>query len=446
MPLDLSPECRKRLREALTVALPMIGIRSGIFPDWRSGEKLAAAERALPQNGKLHDRLIEYLDERPLTEFILGTLGRELWERDKYQGDEQSTLAEIEGYHDAEVLAVRLLDQFESLPWEYQITVPLPDSLVELLRPAESAVELSPSIRLVRATEEFAKEFSLAAAGESLNRRLAGGPSLMNVLARPTPKWTDGAVCVQIAAEGFIDQFGTSGTSNTAGRLLRSLLGMGLATHLLDSNLTVSATPQKSFAYVHRRKSDGAWHAMTRYDLDDSVSRGIANLKVRDLEGILEREHKPGSVSGQLSDISAAFRAGRRAEPTILAAQWLFDSYARQHPLLSFVQSMVVLEIILGDKSVSDEIGIGELISNRFAYLVGTTHDERTNLIADFKKIYQVRSQIVHSGKHTLTFSERALSWRLKWMCHRAIGKEIELLKAGINKQLPLDIGSLKPG
>jgi hypothetical protein len=57
---------------------------------------------------------------------------------------------------------------------------------------------------------------------------------------------------------------------------------------------------------------------------------------------------------------------------------------------------------------------------------VGTTHQARSELLLQFKKIYGVRSQIVHSGKHKLTSEERELCISLEWMCRRAISKEME--------------------
>jgi hypothetical protein len=437
MPLNLNQECHARLHEVLKAALPTITINNGMFPNRSSIDRLIEAERVLPQTGKLRDRLVEYVDDFPFTEFILDMLGEELWHLDKYRPDTNPKLTEIQGYNDADAVAARLLGQFESLPWQYRLTVKLPDALGELLHTAETAATLSPSIWIVRATEEFAHQFPLETTSDQLNQRLAGEVTLLNFLSKEKakPKWDHGSVYFQIAAEGFIGQYGASATSSYAERHLRSLFGMGLATRLLDFKHTYSSIPPKTFVYLHRRSDDGTWEPRTRYELNDAVSRCIANLRLHDLGGPLLAQHMPRWVSARLSDISAAFRSGERSEPTILAAQWLFDSYAGHDPLLSFVQSMVVLEIVLGDKAVSDEIGIGELISNRFAYLVGTTHEERTDLIAEFKKIYKVRSQIVHSGKHSLNLDERALFQRLRWMCRRAIDKEIDLLKAGLSKE-----------
>lgn len=94
------------------------------------------------------------------------------------------------------------------------------------------------------------------------------------------------------------------------------------------------------------------------------------------------------------------------------------------------VQTMVVLEILLGEKDRSNELGLGELLRNRCAYLIGKTRDERSKILEEFNSIYAVRSHIVHRGKSRLTPDERVLFHRLRWMCRRVIQEELNLLKA----------------
>ena len=90
---------------------------------------------------------------------------------------------------------------------------------------------------------------------------------------------------------------------------------------------------------------------------------------------------------------------------------------------------MVALEILLGDKATSDVIGLGELLRNRCAYLIGVTHDQRQDILDGFKEIYDIRSKIIHRGKSRLTMDERTLFRKLQWICRRVIQEEIELLK-----------------
>ena len=124
------------------------------------------------------------------------------------------------------------------------------------------------------------------------------------------------------------------------------------------------------------------------------------------------------------------FSGGSKSELIVLASQWLFDSYTGSDELLNYVQAMVVLEILLGDKAVSDEIGLGRLLGNRCAYLIGTTYEQRADLLRRFNNIYAVRSEIIHRGKHRLNAKELGLFHDLHWMCRRVIQREVDLLKA----------------
>jgi len=431
MPLNIHAKCRKRLHETIAQALPSIEAKNGMFIERRSTAKLVEADLVLPQTGKLRNRLVEYIDEFPLTDFVTETIGQELFELNRHLPDQTIALVDIPEYADAPATADRLLDDFESLPWTYQVSVPLPEALTDMLHPDRELLALSPSIRIVRPTTAFVEEYPL----EHPNSKRTMGP-LASVLMTPE-QWNSERLYIQIAGEGFVGQYGGSGTAHTIERTLRAFCGLAIATRLFKVEYTYSPIPWKTSVYVHRKSTDDKWLPTTRYQLNDAISRGLAGLKLHDLEGRLDTELKRNDwVYHRLQVIAEVFRSGPRADQIILASQWLFDSYSGQDLLLSFVQSMIVLEIVLGDKSISDEIGIGELISNRFAYLIGTTHEERVQLLVDFKEIYKVRSQIVHSGKHKLSLAERALFSRLSWMCRRLIDKEVNLLRAGTAVQM----------
>jgi hypothetical protein len=437
MPLNLHANCRTRLRELLIDALPDIKAKNGMFIERLTAARLILADAILPRTGQFRERLLEYIGDFPLADFVIEVLGQELWELDRYLFDQTPNIPDIPEYADVPATADRLLTDFESLPWSYRVTIPLPEALDGLLPPGYDSLDLSPSVRLVRATGEFISEFPLTHSNGQRTRRM-GGTSLGLLGLLSDPKWETDRMYLQISTDGFINQYGTSATAHTALRLLRSFCGLGIATRLFKYEYAYSATPFKSSPYVHRKSSDGIWSPATRFDLDESISHGLSGLKLHDLNGKLDTDDLQYAWRlHQLQRLASVFRAGNSGEQIKLASQWLFDGHAGHDQLLSFVQSMVVMEILLGDKSISDEIGIGALISNRFAYLIGSTHEERAELLADFKQIYKVRSQIVHSGKHKLSAEENSLYMRLRWMCHRIIDKEVELLKASLEKQVP---------
>lgn len=97
--------------------------------------------------------------------------------------------------------------------------------------------------------------------------------------------------------------------------------------------------------------------------------------------------------------------------------------------MLSFVQATITLEILLGDKSESDKVGLGSLLKNRCAYLLGKTSEERNIILSEFEEIYDIRSKIVHRGHPKLTNYERGLLHKVRNLAKRVIIKELELLQ-----------------
>lgn len=433
MPLKLHASCQERMRESLAKALPMVRTKNQTFIDPETIDGILDAQSALPSNGAVRDRMVRLFDEHPLMEFILGELRLDLDNRFDYLRDGHPSLSELPGYEDAEATAERLVAEFESLPWEYRISVRLPDALTDILPPTIDEKILAPFLRIVRLTDHFRSEFPLVTESKGRNERMRGN-SLLTI--GDLPDWGDPpALYVQATSEGYIGSYGGTVAAHSAERHIRAFLGMGLAAGILESGHLPYPSPPPIRAYVHRRMPDGKWQPITRYDLDDAISKGFGRLRMNDLSGFLEPQHHPHWVGFQLLNISAAYAAGARAEQTLAAASWHFDSHTGGDSLLAFVQSMVVLEIVFGDKAISTEVGIGELIASRLAYLVGSTHDERENLMRDFRKIYQIRSQIVHAGKPRLGHGDRHLFNRLQRMGGKAIYKEITLLKSAMDKE-----------
>ncbi len=83
-------------------------------------------------------------------------------------------------------------------------------------------------------------------------------------------------------------------------------------------------------------------------------------------------EHRPKWALKDLTDIGAVMTRHVEDDRLLRAAQWLFDSYAATNPLLAFVQATTSLEILLGDKTLSDLVGLGALLGNRCAFLTAS--------------------------------------------------------------------------
>jgi hypothetical protein len=232
MPLDLHRAGRQRLVEALAEGLPKVTTAHGMFLEHSSCfEGLLPAEEVMPTGGKLKARMVAYVDDFPVMDFIMGTLALELRERDKCLNDTPSIrLVDLEGYTDVKGVAELLVERFESLPWQYTLTLPLPDEVSRLLSTFVTELPLSDRMRLVRPTGDFPTRFPLASRDEKRHKRIHGGG--LGLLIPLDPACDENATYLQIQIEGFVDMYGSTMPASDAKALLRAFCGLGIATRL----------------------------------------------------------------------------------------------------------------------------------------------------------------------------------------------------------------------
>ena len=170
----------------------------------------------------------------------------------------------------------------------------------------------------------------------------------------------------------------------------------------------MSTITQETLALEYKRQIDGK----EKFDLD--FSRFLSGIKLGEMFDGANDERKKELTKLILDEMTAVFSAGGKAETIALAAEWLLDSYTGRDDRLNYIQSIVVLEVLLGDKAASDEVGLGQLLRNRCAYMLGRNRDDRDSLMKEFYEIYKIRSQIVHRGKARLNFKEQVLFMSLE--------------------------------
>jgi hypothetical protein len=443
MPLGLHADCKSRLVDALSEALPHIELKNGMFVEGLSAFiVLYNSEKVLPTKGKIRDQLVNYIDERPLTEFVTTTLSSELRDATYISDGPNIKLAELEPYRDAKKLAERFVESLESLPRQYTLTLRLPKMLDTLVGPDKTKIVLSSNVRIVRATSEFMQTFEFETVSDSLRGKLVGG-SILGALFNKKAEWEGDALYLQIGVTGYIGIYGGSNTYQDALRTLRSVFGLGTALQLFETKYEYTLAKPSASVVVHQQRADSSWEVVERVELNDTLAGTLNTLRLSKANAWIDSQQKQDAWSERIfEEMRGVFRQEKKAESIILASQWYFDSSHGADELLRYVQSMIVLEIILGDKATSDLMGLNELLRNRCAYLIGKSQEERAELHETFKRIYDVRSQIVHRGKHRLTADERWLLNQLRWMCLRVIQKEVDLLNANKKPELQSpDIG-----
>jgi hypothetical protein len=437
MTLKLHQKCKEQLINVLKEQLPKITVSNRKFLDRKSAIYLFFAEKVLPESGDLKINLARFIGESPVYDFIYETLVRELSEQQKYDSESVNLeLTKLAEYENPEVVATRLVQDFESLPWQYTFTITFHKEISESLLSSIVSKNLSRYMRISRIDESFSKNYPLNSGIEERDRSLAGRSLLSALLIPIENEWEKDSLCLQFTQEGFVGYYGDTETTETVRDNLKAFCGLGIALRLFQVDTKYRPTPTKAKFYIHRQIND-EWVVQNTKELDSSISDTFHDLVLHDLDGQLKsKEHHKAWIAEVLDDMSKVFENRSLTAKLLLACQWLFDSYSGRNELLSFVQTTIAIEILLGDKASSDQMGLGVLLRNRCAYLIGSTQSQRDEILKDFQKIYDVRSKIVHGGKSRINFIERSLFRKLQWMCRRVIQEEVKLLKEDLKKKV----------
>lgn len=109
------------------------------------------------------------------------------------------------------------------------------------------------------------------------------------------------------------------------------------------------------------------------------------------------------------------------------AAEWYIDSFADNNTPMELIKLCIGLESIYGDNESNGSIT--ESLADRCAYSLSSTHEERENIKTEFKKLYKIRSKIVHGVTNSLTPEDRDHIRNANSLLRRSIEKELMLIK-----------------
>jgi hypothetical protein len=310
--IKLQAKCRARLIEAIVDAVPSLVVNDGMFI-YASTAKLGTTDNIIPTSGPVRDQLTDYVNETPVSTFIVDQLRSELLKLNQYQEDTSTSLTEIGGYEDPQQVAERLVDQISSLPWQYKLTIRLPQQLVPLLPPGENSIVLNDQIELVRASDIFQKLYPL-------ETDRASTPT-SGLLGLGGPSWEPSAEYMQITANGFIGPYGGSIPAWRAESILRAFCGLGIARRLFKvTHKYPLFEPRPSSHFIkHRQLSDQSWQFEGKLSLSEERSRALDSLEREQFEQDFDIK---GFTNYTLSQMRAVFSGGPKADPIILASEW----------------------------------------------------------------------------------------------------------------------------
>src|ERR1700752_4196296 len=102
---------------------------------------------------------------------------------------------------------------------------------------------------------------------------------------------------------------------------MRSFFGLGLAIRLFDTGMEHSLAEPKTFAIVHEQLSDHSFEVLTKLELSDTLSGGLAALKLNAVDGWIDSLEKQKQWNERnFEEMRAVFRDKKKAEPILLGS------------------------------------------------------------------------------------------------------------------------------
>lgn len=414
MSLQLRAETKELLQARIEEFLQRSMVSSNKILDQReSFGVLMEAEHDLPQQGPRRKLLDQFIGDYSLLAFVPDRV-RVLLDQRQFEPDAERVPLSValEG-SDLKDLARDALEALETLPWAYWASLTLPSALGQLIPALEPIHLVGDRFRLIHDEDELQRT-------AAVEKQFGGFNSLLGLALRPAKA----RLALQVKIDGFAAPFSETETMLEARDLLKSFLGLSIALGMFEiEQQPAFAEPQKSMIAFTQINEDVCRDAGT---MKLSYAEGVAVSRLK-LADHLVTDGPPAGAIAHIATLRTILDQPEKHQLLLRASRWFFDSYVGDDPLLNFIQAMVVLEIMLGDKASSTEIGLGTLLANRCAYMIGGTTSQRNAILSSFKAIYAVRSQIVHAGKHRLTSQEQRQLFQLRWLACRVIREEIKL-------------------
>ena len=350
----------------------------------------------------LEQKLSKYLDRGGVAQFFRDQLNRRLAEVDLMpKGKVTIRLIDIQGFSDTLDLAKSLVALLNTLPWQYTLYVRGPAGFFAGTAQCPLEVAINDRFGLVSPHKLAKAKFTTGI--PSLDEWLWRGSLTVRERGKSL-NW----IYFYFKATGYIPDVSYNFTVDEFEAEIRSFFGCCIATNKVFPFEDYQSNYQ-TFVVFHTCGSDNIIRPAGSLSTDVYQALHFAVT-----EELLTRFRSSARLTEKLNDIIGAMSLKGDAKLRT-AATWIFRSGSRGTPLDRVLETTIALEVLLGDRSMSDKVGLTRLMSNRCAYALGTSDTDRREIMKNFEDFYGLRSQIVHTGKlHVDDSHETLIDWAVE--------------------------------
>ncbi len=316
-------------------------------------------------------------------------------------------------------VAKRIVAKLKSLPIRYRATVALPSCFSQhILGKVEPTTQLTPEIMLVMGGA-LPSPLPVHAETDRRDRYM-----FLDYKADKTSRYIDeNLFYLSMVTLGYATQSSSTIMGRGVEDSIKAFLGAAIASDLVEFGWDIE-TSWKPFIMMHNESGDRKLLATEKLEqelLDNEMSISTRYFAEKHQSNIAS------AFNRYLKDISAIYRPDQDCRKLFTACIWYYRASVSRRPLDKLLEATIAIEVMLGDRMASEGVGLSNLLGNRCAFLLGKSSDQRRRIMELFKRIYELRSNIVHEGRHSLQTGDQKTVSDAVTLCGSIIKKELSI-------------------
>jgi hypothetical protein len=381
-PLGLNPGVLKKLEQVFRDCLRHLKIRNDYFVDLNSWLFLALCNEVISKESKVFREGSKEIDEVLFATFVIDWIERQIRKNHEYSSSEfVKKLEDFQEFRDQDSFVNQLLADFTELPHQNLLVVELNTNLSEILKKLGPEISLSSEVSIVTIPEKLRK-FPKSTGSEKLDHKIFGR-SLLWIPTDRDREWSPASAYLIARNEGFSNSNGTTHSLQELVSKVRSVLASLLCTEALKLE-SGGYTPMRIRTRApFFRELNGVCELLGAVDLPDDVSEIITRSSVNHSRIGEPSETAHIEFDKHLNLVRAAFGHESTSAKVQTAVNWYAFSITNDDWVTSFVQAMVCLEAVLGDRDSGILSGKSKPIADKAAYLIAKRTSEREAILTD---------------------------------------------------------------
>lgn len=345
--------------------------------------------------------------------FLYSEVSRRLEHYPEPEDFEVVELPKHEGFSDLIQIGREFVSELKSLPYKYMLTVPLPEGFSKEYFDLCQDFILGDGVS-IQSGQRLAADFPVETGVERRDETFRSQAGEQFTLS-PDPK----ALYLVQRNSGYVGVIKDAPVLNDFRSTLRQFLGIARAVGIFKTGWPTDIPG--GFFVVHRVDAEKEIVAAEKIPQQlvrfYSSHRGAEPPKAT--KDVAEAKKK-------LEAVKAAFSKTEHGKRLSVAAMWYLRSIISQETLDGLLEATIAIEALFGGGS-SESGKLSVILANRCAYRITSSVSKRTEILDNFKEIYDLRSRIVHEGHHRFSAKERKLLKEAREICRRALVLEATL-------------------